>query len=162
MGTWVLYKTKCSDLPLTPGYPHVGSHLEAWVNVDDCAPHNVTGKMSRDELHGGCQVVSGLVTLLWVVICVVRVKNDKGEGTSVNIYRQNCKELTFKRAINYFVLGCTQKSQNLNKLKAKLSTSIFSWLTIRGVEPLPVERLVLPDVFFTLGHQQRVTHMAVV
>lgn len=60
-----------SYVPLTPGHPHVGSHLEAWVDLDDGAPHHVTGKMSRDELHGGCQVVSGLVALLCVVICVV-------------------------------------------------------------------------------------------
>lgn len=62
------------DPPLTPGYPHVGSHLEARVDVDDCVPHDVTGEMSWDELHGGCQVISGLVALLCVVICVVRVK----------------------------------------------------------------------------------------
>lgn len=60
---------KCSDVPLTSGDPHVGSHLEAWVDVDDGAPHHVTGKVSRDELHGGCQVVSGLVALLCAVIC---------------------------------------------------------------------------------------------
>lgn len=65
-----------ADLLLTPGHPHVGSHFETWVNVDDCAPHHITGKMSRDELHGGCQVVSGLVALLCVVVCVVReIKN---------------------------------------------------------------------------------------
>lgn len=56
------------DLQLTPGHPHVGSHLKAWMDVDNCTPHNVTCKMPRDKLHGGCQVISGLVTLLCVVV----------------------------------------------------------------------------------------------
>ena len=60
-----------SSLQLTPGDPHVGSHLEAWMNVDDCSPDHITSKMSRDKLHGGCQVISGLVALLCVVICMV-------------------------------------------------------------------------------------------
>lgn len=56
---------------LTSANPHVGSHLESWVNVDDCAPHHLTAEVSWDELHGGRQVVSGLVALVRVVICVV-------------------------------------------------------------------------------------------
>ena len=64
----------CTGGPLTPGDPHVGSHLEAWVNVDDCAPHHVAGKMSGDELHGCRQVISGLVALVCAIICVGRVK----------------------------------------------------------------------------------------
>lgn len=67
-----IYRGTCSDLPLTPGHAHVGTYLEAGVDVDDCAPHHVAGKMSGDELHGGCQVVSGLVALLRVVVCAVR------------------------------------------------------------------------------------------
>lgn len=34
-------------------------------------------------------------------------------------------------------------------------------LTVRRVEPRPVERLVLPEVLLALSHQQRVTDMAV-
>ncbi|TNN77459.1 hypothetical protein EYF80_012273 [Liparis tanakae] len=45
------HRGTCSDLPLTPGHAHVGTYLEAGVDVDDCAPHHVAGKMSGDELH---------------------------------------------------------------------------------------------------------------
>lgn len=63
-----------TDLPLTPRYPHSASHLEVRKNVDDCAPHHITGKLSWDELHCGCQVISGMVALLCVEICVVKGK----------------------------------------------------------------------------------------
>lgn len=56
----------------TSGNAHVGSHLESWVDVDHCAPHHLTAEVSRDELHGGRQVVPGLVALVRVVICVVK------------------------------------------------------------------------------------------
>lgn len=75
-----MVEMKCSDLPLTSGHSHIGSHLEARVDVDDSAPHHVAGKMSGHELHGGCQVVSGLVALLCVVICVGRVKTTSFSG----------------------------------------------------------------------------------
>lgn len=56
----------------TSGHAHVGPDLESWVNVDNCAPHRVTGEVSWYELHGGSQVVSGLVALLCAVICAIR------------------------------------------------------------------------------------------
>lgn len=56
---------------LTFGNPHVGSHLEPGVNVNHCAPHHIAAEVSWDKLHGGRQVVSGLVALVRVVICVV-------------------------------------------------------------------------------------------
>lgn len=62
------YNEILTIIALTSGYPHVGANLEARVNVNNCAPHNVTGKMARDELHCGCQVISGLVALFCVVI----------------------------------------------------------------------------------------------
>lgn len=55
---------------LTSRHAHVGPHLEPGVDVDDGAPDHVAGKVSRDELHCGGQVVSGLVVLLISVICV--------------------------------------------------------------------------------------------
>lgn len=42
------------------------------MDIDDRAPHHVAGEMSWDEVHGGCQVISGLVALIWVVICVLQ------------------------------------------------------------------------------------------
>lgn len=67
-------------LPLTPGDAHVGPHLQAGVNVDDCAPHHVAGKMARDELHGGSQVVPLLIALICIV--VYRGGRNKQSGTT--------------------------------------------------------------------------------
>lgn len=63
---------KAEQVPLTSGHSHVGSHLESGVNVDDCAPHHIAGKVPWDKLHGSSQIISGLVALLCAVICVVR------------------------------------------------------------------------------------------
>ena len=60
---------------LTSRHTHVGPYLEARVDEDDGAPHHFAGKVSRDELHGGSQVVSGLVVLLSSVIWKL---NSKG------------------------------------------------------------------------------------
>lgn len=67
-----MFKAEHRGVPLTSGHSHVGSHLEAGVNVDDCAPNHIAGKVPRDELHGSSQVISGLVALLCAVVCVVR------------------------------------------------------------------------------------------
>lgn len=57
--------------------------------------------MSRYELHGGCQVVSGLVALICVVICVVRVEKTlhypKPSFSSV----QHCTNLKNRWNQNY-------------------------------------------------------------
>lgn len=39
------------------------------MHVDERAPHHVTSKVPWHELHGGSQVVPGLVALLYRVIC---------------------------------------------------------------------------------------------
>lgn len=38
------------------------------MHMDECAPHNVTSKVPWHELHGGSQVVPGLIALLYRVI----------------------------------------------------------------------------------------------
>lgn len=63
------FKAEHPDVPLTSGHSHVGSHLEAGVNVDDCAPNHIAGKVPWDKLHGSSQIISGLVALLCAVVC---------------------------------------------------------------------------------------------
>ena len=53
---------------LTSRHAHVGADLEAGVDEDDGAPHHLAGEVPRDELHGGGQVVPGLVVLLSGVV----------------------------------------------------------------------------------------------
>lgn len=64
------------------------------MHVDECAPHHFTSKVPWHELHGGSQVVSGLVALLNRVIC--KEHRTQGHSMEVNIFLGICVALQLK------------------------------------------------------------------
>lgn len=52
----------------TSGHAHVRPHLETWVNIDDGAPSHIARKVTGYEVHGGGEVVPGLIVLICIVV----------------------------------------------------------------------------------------------